>query len=142
LRGRVPSERHEHYDVDGNLTGFTVVVREPEWTDSDVRELLELADVEANSCSGCGWHESMTGDRNNVFTPETDYCPVCAGRERWDRMQHASDAEWAKRHEKPRPSAPRPSDGRQSTRMTLLSPEEAERRRGGGGGNQDRTRRS
>lgn len=107
------------------------MVREPEWLDSDVRELMELADVEAHSCSRCGWHESLTGDRSNVFAPENDVCPVCAGLERWDRMLAAQDSEWMRKHEKARPSQPRPMDGRGPTRMSLLSPEEAQRRRGG-----------
>lgn len=131
------SERHEHFDPDGNLTGFTVVHREPEWLDSDVRELMELADVESHSCPKCGWHESLTGDRSNVFTPENDHCPVCAGRDRWDRMLNAQDKSWHERHKDARAAEPRPDDGRGPTRMILLSPEEAERRRGGGGGNQD-----
>lgn len=127
------SERHEHFDPDGNLTGFTVVVREPEWLDSDVRELMELADVEAHSCRGCGWHESMTNPASgHTYSPENDICSVCAGRERWDRMLHAQDKAWDEKHKDARPAAPRPTDGRQPTYMTLLSPEEAERRRGGG----------
>jgi hypothetical protein len=111
-------------------------VREPEWLDSDVRELMELADVEAHSCDSCGWHESVTGDRSNVFTPESDVCPVCAGKERWDRMVADGDRRWTEKHKDARPSEPRPFDGRGHTRMTLLSPEEAERRRGGGSGDQ------
>lgn len=108
------------------------MVREPEWLDSDVRELTELADVEAHSCDSCGWHESLTDDRSNVFTPENDVCPVCAGKERWDRMQAATDQSWNEKHKDAPASMPRPFDGRGRTRMTLLAPEEAERRRGGG----------
>lgn len=113
------------------------MVRESEWLDSDVRELLELADVEAHSCQTCGHHDSLTGDRSNVFTPENDVCPVCAGKERWDRMLAERDRQWDEKHKAARPSEPRPADGRKQTRMTRLSPEEAERLRGGGGGNQD-----
>jgi hypothetical protein len=131
LLGRVPSERHEHYDPEGNLTGFTIVVRDPEWTDSDVRELLELADVEATSCPGCGWHESFTDDRAHVFAPENRYCPLCAGTSRFDRMLAAQDKKWDERHKDASPAEPRPADGRGPTHMTLLRPEEAQRRRGG-----------
>lgn len=131
------SERHEHFDAEGNLTGFTVVHREPEWLDSDVRELLELADVEAHSCPGCGWHESLTGDKSNTFTPKNDVCPVCAGRTRWDRMQAHDDQQWERKHEGAPAAQPRPSDGRLPTRMTLLSPDEADKRRGGAGGDKD-----
>ena len=142
MRGRVPRERHEHYDPDGTLTGFTVVVREAEWLDSDIGELMTLADVEAHSCSRCGWHESLTGDRSNVFTPEHDMCPVCAGMDRWERMQAADDRRWVEQHKDARPAEPRPTDGRGQTRMTLLSPEEAQRRRGGDSGDKDRASRS
>jgi len=96
-----------------------------------------LADVERDSCPGCGYHESITDDRSNVFSPDNDYCPVCAGRDRWDRMLDAQDRQWAERHKDARSSQPHPTDGRLPTRMKHLSPEEAEQRRGGGSGNQD-----
>ena len=40
LLGREPSERHEHYDADGVLTGVTVVTRDPEFTSAGVALLL------------------------------------------------------------------------------------------------------
>ena len=40
LFGRGPVERHEHFDVDGVLTGVTVVHRSPEFTREDVALLL------------------------------------------------------------------------------------------------------
>jgi hypothetical protein len=40
LLGVEPVERHEHFDADGNLTGVTVVRREPEFTAPDVAYLL------------------------------------------------------------------------------------------------------
>ena len=40
LLGREPVERVEHYDVDGVLTGVTVVTRDPEFTREDVALLL------------------------------------------------------------------------------------------------------
>lgn len=99
-----------------------------------MRELLELADVEAHSCSRCGWHESMTNDLSLPFGPENSLCRLCAGMDRWDRMLEADDRAWARKNENAPASMPRPSDGRGRTHMTLLSPEEAERRRGGGSG--------
>jgi hypothetical protein len=113
-----------------------VVVREAEWTDTDVRQLLELADVEAGSCKGCGWHESLTGDAENVFEPSSRACPVCAGREQYDRVLADGDDKWRKTHESAKPMDPRPSDGRRPTQMTLLSPEEVQERRGGASGDQ------
>ena len=133
MRGRVPRERHEHFDAEGNLTGFTVVERESEWLESDVRELLELARVEGDSCPGCGWHHSFTDDQTNVFEPKDHVCPVCATKTRRERLLAHREGEAYK--DSP-PEAQRPSDGRYST-FALLSPEEVERRRGGGGGNQD-----
>jgi hypothetical protein len=73
--GRVPAERHEHFDTDGNLTGWTVVTREPEWLDEDRRQMADLAEVEAGSCPGCGWHESLMEGDDNVFGPVDRVCP-------------------------------------------------------------------
>lgn len=33
--GREPGERHEHFDAAGNLTGVTIVTRDPEFTGAD-----------------------------------------------------------------------------------------------------------
>lgn len=139
LLGRVPRERHEHYDPDGNLTGFTIVEREPEWLDSDVRDLLELAQVEGESCPGCGWHPTVIADPDFIVGPVDHVCPVCAGETQYRRALTAKDDVHAKQHDKAKPAAPRPSDGRY-TRMAVLTPDEIEKR-GGGGGNQDRTSR-
>jgi len=52
--GAAPSELHEHYDADGNLTGTTVVTREPEWDDESRAWALALALREDNECRRCG----------------------------------------------------------------------------------------
>jgi hypothetical protein len=58
LLGWEPEERHEHYDADGNLTGYTVVTRDPEFDDGDLERLLALRAYEAGVCA-CGIHESL-----------------------------------------------------------------------------------
>lgn len=125
LLGWEPEERHEHHDAEGNLTGFTVVVREPEWDDLERDKLLALAEYEAGVCE-CGYHESLTGDRDNFFTFETKTCPVCKGSEQHRRMQEEADKRATV--EGMPPSAPRPGDGRR-TFVRRLSPTEVEERR-------------
>jgi len=124
----VPAERHEHYDPDGNLTGFTVVIRESAWLDSDVAQLLEVAQVEAESCPGCGWHESFTDDPDTPFAATATFCQVCAGEAQYRRHLAAEDARFDE--SAAQPLTPRPADGRR-VRMTI-TPTDAER--GGPGG--------
>jgi hypothetical protein len=129
LNGWTPAERHEHYDPDGNLTGYTVVTREPEWSDDDRNRLLALARFEGETCHGCGYHESLTDpDGPNVFMPATRVCPVCAGADQYRRVESDAD-EKAREAIKGRPSrTPLPSDGR-TTYMELLDPVRAEEMR-------------
>jgi hypothetical protein len=72
----------------------------------------------------CGYHESLTSDRGNVFQPEFKTCLVCAGVERFARVQYDSDqAAMKAQGDDPAPSAPRPADGR---RMLVRRLTEAE----------------
>lgn len=123
LGGWVAEERHEHFDPDDNLTGYTIVTRESRLDDSDLVSMLALAQFEAEVCS-CGFHPLIARDKSNYFTPESQVCPVCAGQAQSDRMQHDRD----KGHESDPPSAPRPSDGRKMF-MRLLTPEQVEAER-------------
>lgn len=123
LLGWEPEERHEHYDAEGNLTGYTVVTRESEWGDDDRTRLLALAQYE-NGLHVCGFHWSLLEDPTNVFMPEHRVCPVCRGSERYERIQGKAD-EAAMKHAEDNPGAPRPTDGR-SLYMRILSPHEAE----------------
>lgn len=76
-----------------------------------------LTAFEGGVCK-CGFHESLATDRGNHFTFEDKHCPVCAGIAQYERIQHARDDMSLKRHEKPPPGMPRPSDGRRTfTRM-------------------------
>ncbi len=49
----MPIEVHEHYDVDGNKTGQTVIQRESAWDDESRARALALAEYERGRC-GCG----------------------------------------------------------------------------------------
>lgn len=95
--------------------------------------MLELDHVEGTSCPGCGWHESLADSDDSTFAARDHKCPVCAGRTQWERHLAAGDDRWRDAHKDSPPVAPQPSDGRW-TRMTLLSPEEAQRQRGGDDG--------
>ena len=74
--------------------------------------MLGLSDYEAGICD-CGFHESLTHDKANVFSFKTDRCPVCTGRARYERLQASDDREEEEKlGENPPPTAQRPSDGR------------------------------
>lgn len=102
----------------------TVVTRDAEWDDDQRQRMLAYLEYEDGVC-GCGFHESLTQDKSNVFTFEHSTCPVCRGKDRYARMMAAQDDE-ARRAlgEKPPPSAPLPSDGR-TTFVKMLSDREA-----------------
>ena len=141
LAGWVPAERHEPYDADDRLTGYTVVIRESRINDYDRTELLGLAMFEDQVCR-CGFHPSIADDDSNVFTPETRKCPVCAGEAQWDRMLHEQDEAASKAAPDAPARTPRPSDGRYPY-MRFLSPDEAEQlkqTRGGEHGDSPRAR--
>jgi hypothetical protein len=95
--------------------------------------MTDLAEVEAGSCPGCGFHESLMEGDEHVFGPVDRVCPVCAGKAQWDRVLHHSDDLERERLKSSAPATPHASDGRW-THMTILSPEEIARR-GGPGGN-------
>lgn len=125
LSGWVPAERHEHFDAEGNLTGYTVVIRESRIDDADRASLLGLAMFEDQVCR-CGFHPSIADDDDNTFTPEARKCPVCAGEAQWSRMLSDEDEKASKAAPHAPPGAPRPSDGRYPY-MRFLSPAEAEK---------------
>ncbi|GHJ59130.1 hypothetical protein NOK12_16480 [Nocardioides sp. OK12] len=125
LLGWVPEERHEHYDPEGNLTGYTVVVREAEWDDLERDKMLGLDEYEAGICA-CGFHQSLADDRENFFTFETRTCSVCKGQAQFSRQQH--DADQRATPEDASPASPRPGDGRH-TYTRRMSPSEVEERR-------------
>lgn len=141
--GWEPSERHEHYDAEGNLTGYTVVTRDAEWDSNERNRMLALEMYEAQVCD-CGFHESVLSDPSNIIMPKPRVCPVCAGLDGYMRVLKADDDEWDKKHKDPSPAEKRPSDGRRVS-LQHLSPAEAEaerqKRKGGGQrGNSPRAR--
>lgn len=127
LSGWVPAERHEHYDPDDNLTGYTVVIREPRLDDADLGDLLGLTQYQREVCA-CGYHISVATDKSNFFAPETTKCPVCAGEAQFSRALRKQDETHAERHKSDAPMAPRPEDGRRAF-MRLLTPEQVEAER-------------
>lgn len=121
LLGWVPEERHEHYDAEGNLTGYTVVTRESEWDDRQRDRMLALAYYRRGVCA-CGFHESLTSDKGNHFTFETKVCPVCRGAAKMARIQDAADNESDRTlGENPPAMISRAGDGRR-TFIRQLSP--------------------
>jgi hypothetical protein len=131
LLGWEPTERHEHFDADGNLTGVTVVTREAEWDDFERERLIGLAVYERGVCA-CGFHESVASDRENHFTFEDSTCPVCRGAARYARMQAATDER--QRDDNAAPATPRPGDGRRTFIRRLSATEVVERRASRGAG--------
>jgi hypothetical protein len=78
LVGREPLERHEHYDAAGVLTGYTIVRRDPEFTEQDRAWLLgsRAADAEPKS-HGIPLSEAMDPANQFAFkgqeVPRIDY---------------------------------------------------------------------
>lgn len=123
--GWEPTEIHAHeYDDAGRIVR-TTVTREPEWDDNQRNLMLALAQFEAESCRGCGYHESLTDPANgHTFTPESRICTVCAGADQYARRQSADDEAADKNlSDQAPPETPRPRDGR-STFMRPMSPDE------------------
>lgn len=110
------------------MTGWTVVTRETEWDDRQRDRLLALGLYESGVCE-CGFHRKVASDTDNLFTFQTETCPVCRGVARMSRMQEREDEEEAKRlGEKPAPSTPRLADGRRTFVRQLPPAEAAEMR--------------
>lgn len=105
-----------------------VTETEPEWDDEQRGRLLSLARFEQGVCD-CGFHESLTSDLANHFTPVVKVCNVCKGLAPFLRKQDAEDERAVKAlGETPDPLAPRPQDGRRMyTRM--MSADEVEQRK-------------
>lgn len=52
--GDEPSERHDHFDADGNPTGHTIITREPEWDARTRAEAIASVLAEWRRCGRCG----------------------------------------------------------------------------------------
>lgn len=125
--GWEPEERHEHYDAEENLTGYTVTTRDSEFNDGDLARLLALRAYQAGICN-CGIHESLTADRSNVFTFDKRTCPVCRGWAQYQRVMGAEDKAAEEQLKDSPPATARPSDGRRMSIRQLSAGEVAERR--------------
>jgi hypothetical protein len=79
---------HEHFDADGNLTGTTVVTREPEWDDQSRGRALRLAEYEDGMC-GCGCNQpvSVAYDKTQVFVVDKFTCYAGRAMEQVKRTQ-------------------------------------------------------
>lgn len=96
-----------------------VVERESEWSDEDRNRLLGLMQYE-REVGPCGYHPVVATDEKNQFMPHEEWCPVCAGLDRYRRIQAEQDKVEDERGE---PTGARKADGR-VTWMRLLSPAE------------------
>lgn len=117
LLGWTPAERHEHYDAADNLTGYTIVHREPEWNDAERAKMLDLAKYEVGVHETCGLHDSVAQTDPDMAV-DAGKCPVCAGIE-WNIRAHraADDSEGADLA----PAAPHPGDGRRFSLRPILT---------------------
>lgn len=107
-----------------------VTETEPEWDDPERSRMLGLVRYETRVCE-CGFHESLTHDPSNHFTPEVDQCPVCKGVAQFVRVLNAGDDAARKALGENRPPAtPDPADGRH-VRMRMMSADEVQARRRG-----------
>ena len=79
----MPTEVHEHFDTDGNLTGRTVTTRESEWDDQTRNRVLELDAYEALLC-GCGCGLPMTeAHRKQPFLVDVVTCEATRAMEKF-----------------------------------------------------------
>lgn len=99
----MPDERHDHYSPNGTLIGYTIVSREPEFTDRDRDRLTALAQVKANECPKCGGPLDKTTDPEHYAWHVThDTCQRCEtvayhqaktdGASKEDALKHARSA--------------------------------------------------
>jgi hypothetical protein len=117
--GWSPTETHEHRDAAGNLTGTTIVTREPEFDDRLRAEYLALVGYEDRCCKTCGNFNTIIEDpsaRRHVTWDEHGgrvmdvhhfLCLACGASQLIER-------DFTERHSKnkPAPGQAAPSDGR------------------------------
>lgn len=88
---------HEHFDVDGNPTGTTVITRETEWDDDTRARVLEATAYEDMLCRcGCG----LPIDQAHVKQPFLVHDSICYASRALETKRRA-DAEAAKKAGKP-----------------------------------------
>jgi hypothetical protein len=62
LLGWEPTERHEHFDAEHNLIGYTIVTRDVEFDDDEQAEVIAYEEMLDNQCPGCGGQLDETTD--------------------------------------------------------------------------------
>lgn len=85
---------HEHFDVEGNLTGRTVVTRESMWDDESRGRALRLMEYEAGLCPcGCGLRADVVNSPNPMRVEKfTCYASrALAAKKRADQDEHEKD---------------------------------------------------
>lgn len=90
---------------------------ESEWDDAERAKMLAFAEYEAN-VGECGHYHGDTTDEGEFFfdMKTAKPCPVCAAKDRFERVLAKKDSEWVKQHSKrdegPSADQPWPGDGR------------------------------
>lgn len=91
------TERHEHFDVDGTLTGYTIVTREPEYDDKQRQAVLDRLAYKRQIHHGCGNHvaDSMNPTVSRTTGHYSATCEDCRAiehdRKAWHKSQGHSD---------------------------------------------------
>lgn len=97
FNGWEAAERHDHFDSDGALTGYTIVTREPEYDDEQRQAVLDRIAFSRQIHHGCGNH--VADSMNPTVSRTTDHYPaVCEDcraiehdRKVWHKAQGHSD---------------------------------------------------
>lgn len=118
LLGWEPKVTYRGYDEAGGRVPLSqawewVAETEPEWDDLQRDRMGGLVLFE-RGVHACGFHLSLTTDRENHFAIEEDTCLVCASTDQFDRIRAEGDKRALERigGEKAPAGAPRPADGR------------------------------
>lgn len=132
LLGHVPYERHDHFDADGNQTGYTVVTREPEWDAFELEKMLQLEAFDSEVCAGCGIHPTLDGAIEETVCENCRDLAEYDRRRAWMHERESKQIDAAYGGKAPPPDVPRPGDGlRMTLRLTAKSGDESEVRGGG-----------
>lgn len=83
----MPTEVHQHFDAEDNLTGYTVVTRESAW-DADTRgRALRLQEYEDSLCGcGCGQPVAVAYDPEQAFKVDKFTCYAGRAKARVERQ--------------------------------------------------------
>ena len=90
------TERHEHFDTEGNPTGVTIVTRESEWDDEARMQAFEAWEYERLT-RRCGHHPATAFDATHGRLVEHQrlVCEDCRAveqaREKWHKEQGHPD---------------------------------------------------